>query len=1617
MAKKKKDQYAEGQYGLIGAMDQYQQAMTSAHLYLDSFDQALYNKTEQYINNNLKDRKVISGKRPVTNSGHEFKETFKDKDAAQKSRQKMQEVKKSFERLKTNPPAHFNDFDGYMMLAEKLLDTESGDYGRAMSENGNLSFMIHQFQNGPRINQIIPINESIKNLKDYKPGTNIKQDGPLVPLNNFFKDTAKLLDLEYQKQKITDNYDSQKEKDYLAALSGVYSDLIQNHQKFDSLVGPDGKSVYDPFLMQPLDTMTAKNKLDTLSNRNVQKNIENIKGQYAAINNGWNMFELEMCGQISEQAFMAERSRDYFAVQLDPKRYARIEKNLQDTVNDAKKNYENAKRELLAEKEKLKQLGNASQEEMQAQFLAITEKTRTLDEKQELLDRALKNLDSSRSQRAFLREKYERYTRLAKELRTFDSKVKKTKVTCEYDKNLIKEEFMAILDKNLADPTLDNNESYKTLKRSTKDDMQKAKEYTNRAMQLDIKAEAIDPEIANKVMPKDMYDNVNYMSMTHTKFSPLIALNDLVFVRTGKNIYSEMTDYIDKKLSTRDLIVDDIGEKNGNAKNYYSVMPNGPGYYSFDYVLDENIFGKSTKEDQKLMNDASKEAMDIARSTFSQFLEKETGTSADFRRLFSIYPYLGDGTKGSLTKALCEQPYLNNIYTQMNGSVPHIYIKNKNPEDSHKWLQENNAEELLIRYFESAKDLFAAEYAKQYMEKTGWSEKKEKIYLAKFTEAAKKSIDSFKKLSALPYDVQQDNTFLGNEISQITGVTTSTSMRDASPVNPGLEWAVKGIENGWSSEYLNAVMVGGYIEGDIDQVKRRLVAGIEIEKANKNDNPKTQKEIDAENTRRTNLERDLKTLQELNEWEEKEFKPFKERILNRKMNSPVDTLKSITEIRDFYNKQKDKPLFNDFKWSSLTKVHNDFVWSTSSKAGTVFSNSRAAMDYMLPTLSNRCKKEIETAKQKGVDLSKVTKPDVKFTYEENKRVMDSYLDALRSGENFVENTKKMLVRDFLKAKLTNGMCKEANPEFFDKTHRDYAVYQKKLNGYLEQYSDRLLEICNGDTNNQLADILEHGNFNNVFAEMKDRPVADAAKARMDAFVTGKLVRNEKDKSLSQAMEQMKNSHAAWGSSNGLYDEILGNLKDLVKMRAELSKELFSKYNTDLVIKKDNDGNINYTAPKDVKIEDINKLQKYIDKHREINKQMDKYLSSKHTIIRNNGGNPDDPKDAEKLGRNGEKRYHAMMDAKKALINNYDAAIEFGNQGPTDAERELIKKPGYRIQTKEYINEREPDIGDYIIDQNSRATFDSVRDINDATKFNKQAYETAVNDYNTKKEAAYKDFIAKEKEHLMSFAKYNVLDEFKNNLNELDTMVKEEEHKRWLLAEDLKKCERAEIRLKGLAVDGDAYNKRMEQIKERKDANQKAMEESTVRSDFLNKVKEKFIEQKKNIYKDNINKQYDPLIVPLKQKFEEVTEKYNEAGEQAAWTGADVDPELRENYETLKQQLEPLEKEKAKLIADINKGIDFRFAVNDASYESLIKENSELTKAIHCIKTKGVEKVMEENGLAPKKVEMAKDDAHVVKNVQIHAAGVKVPDVPNAPAGEKKAPDHQAAPKKPGGPGM
>ena len=69
----------------------------------------------------------------------------------------------------------------------------------------------------------------------------------------------------------------------------------------------------------------------------------------------------------------------------------------------------------------------------------------------------------------------------------------------------------------------------------------------------------------------------------------------------------------------------------------------------------------------------------------------------------------------------------------------------------------------------------------------------------------------------------------------------------------------------------------------------------------------------------------------------------------------------------------------------INRFFNNFKWGILKREGTIFVEVEGAMDYMIPTLSNRCKKEIEIANRKGIDLSKVTKPDVKFTYEENKK--------------------------------------------------------------------------------------------------------------------------------------------------------------------------------------------------------------------------------------------------------------------------------------------------------------------------------------------------------------------------------------------------------------------------------------------------------------------------------------------------------------------------------------------------------------------------------------------------------------------------------------------------------
>ena len=201
-----KDYFAKGKNGLNGAKQQYDDALSMFLCYIEMFDPKLKDSTENYFKAN-----------PGTG--------ITDKKKAAKVEKKMAELKTKLDKMLETSEGKVAHFDGYLSFIDKMMDTKRGDYSRAVSENGYLSKMIHMVHNGPKNLD----EETIQNL------------GPaLHPLNKFFSGLSYLLECEYEKQRVMENYSPEKERDYLMNLSGILFQMIQNHEEFDKLVNEDG---------------------------------------------------------------------------------------------------------------------------------------------------------------------------------------------------------------------------------------------------------------------------------------------------------------------------------------------------------------------------------------------------------------------------------------------------------------------------------------------------------------------------------------------------------------------------------------------------------------------------------------------------------------------------------------------------------------------------------------------------------------------------------------------------------------------------------------------------------------------------------------------------------------------------------------------------------------------------------------------------------------------------------------------------------------------------------------------------------------------------------------------------------------------------------------------------------------------------------------------------------------------------------------------------------------------------------------------------------------------------------------------------------------------------------
>ena len=1177
------NKFKNGKQGLFGANEQYNLAIATALLYMDQFNPQAAQKMRRFRDNTQNNSIQVPENEIRNTTNHVFRNKFRNEASAENAYKKMGEFKKSLAELNVNPEDNSRQFSGYLKLAEKLLDTDSGDFGKALSENPYLSNMLSMVQKGPKIDGNIPIQTSIKYLQNTEPGTNRQKTGPLYPLNIFMSTLSDLLDREYEKQKINEDYTAEKEEAYLKKLKEDFTRIIENHKAFDSLVEKDGNSVYDAYLNGPLDVMTGKNK----NHPTCQNNIENIKGQKQAIQNGWGMNELGVLGSLSELKYFVDIQKAQ-ALQQNPE----------------------------------------NEEE---------------------------------------RKKKERFEEFSKKLDALYTEAMATSIFQPSDKVLLTERYNDLLAEA---EQIDNPVIRKQVglgKAATKEAM----EFGG--------IQPVHYEYSNQIITDRIVEGEKA-----SEYNPLFCLNSKTMVNMNlmAAIFSQNHHYF---FSISDKYDEEIEKE--TRENRSQVVKINSGYlmgppirsvttsqtteFSSLYSPEKNIAAREKK--------ASTEAIKKYHYFAGKQLLENRKEIRELSGINSLPLTIADIEKGETLTAMIEQPVLSSFF--VHGCTFNPYQELNGGAILKQWMEERNLTKPAIRFYESGKELFEAEFEKQRLRKNGWDEKKEKLYIAKVCESIDKMQESFEPLKNASLEAQSDNSVLiQNKLGHMTGTDSSFEMRDLRPEMTAVGWVKEGLKKGWNSSDIQFLHNVGMLEGMIERIKIRLKLRAEESARNKNPNPVTNREKRKEKNRKENEEGLRELYQLLTEFQENQVKDFKENLFRKKITSPADKLAAIAKIEGFFERYKNYDFLN------RDNTHNVFY--------NVFEGIKSAKDFFIPRLKNQCIEEIRKAKAEGKDLT--VDKDRDFAVVQNTETMRYTLQTLRNRNiNFHEEVNeenrerlelertwcKTAAVAYFKNRMQDGMYKDAHPELFDSKHPDYAVVQHKLDFYLNEYVDHIMKVMNPANPAELADVLEFGGHYDVMSIIPDKLKADAQRGRLTSFIMGRPERCKKDPSMEGAIHKLENSPAFGFSSSDLYDNILKDMKKLEQMKNDLASELRRKYGESSIKMKiigygeRYDRNLHryvedptkpkyeFTFSEEVKV-DFRKLKALSDLQVDVYKRINTYINNKKAIIRQNGGNPDNIEDASRLGTNGERRYKSMLDAKKAVLNQNLATVEFNNNGPS-----------------------------------------------------------------------------------------------------------------------------------------------------------------------------------------------------------------------------------------------------------------------------------------------------------------------------------------------------------------
>ncbi|SEF86022.1 hypothetical protein SAMN04487934_10490 [Eubacterium ruminantium] len=946
-----------------------------------------------------------------------------------------------------HPKKENEPYLGLVRFASLVLDSMKGNYSEAVSESPYMNNVRSLFVNSLNFHKYTreEIERELGDETDPVTGKKV----PLSYITEYYNHSAELLELEYEKQRMRENPSPQKEQEYLARLSDVYTRFTDNMERFTAFAEKHvdkvkGTSKYDKYMQNILDMFTGTvlvrdNKGD--NRRNTRDGQAWIRGMNQAIKNGWSLDELEILGSL-------EAFREQLITQ---QRQMMIDDNPDNLKATIKKNRE----DLQIQQSRLPQL--------EEQIIKETD------------EKVKKNIQT---QLVTCRSKIERYTN---QIQTDTDKLNKyptraaafqtnialiddlkksvwdKKVTNARDKMQVINSISAVMDTVSKDANLGNTKDYykklskffDPIKNTVNEKKTLEETHGRKIVELPSNEEVIDDKFLDEQSLWYIWD------------------------RSGPHIQDSIIKNAMPKIHNKIILghnkvhkgLDDMA----SAGDVFPIIKKGLHQGMAEIKMNAHLDG----DDKKLLSGWLKEIHD----GYKDYIANLPAGEKIFKPYHDLILKELDIRNGNMAKATNDNSIVTIGLSAINFG-PAIFKDYTIPgnnylpkEDVKKSLSQKGTLLPLMSYYGGLGDVLDAEYYKQRAMKKGWNADTEKRYFFYLSKAYDKVLKAFNELCRFPDDIQDHESYdMEDSLRDLTGRGNGNKNRHFSGPAGSIRWELQAMKNGWHADNIAVMRELGYIEGMIEFRKYKL--GKFIKDAN------TEEE-------KLKYEQQLK---DLKDFEKKQFSTFKNTLWNKKIEGPGDVLEVLNIADAFYTANKDLKIVQD-----LRLLNNAFEG-----AKVIFNK-----------INNDCINAIpEVAKNPD---KWITPKQPESLLPESEAAKEDVLKAIRGSKDLPADAVKMYIMQYVKMHHMGSVLKEDFPALTDSKNELFNSANKVFDAAIEKYADEFLAKLSGGKENikkfkmdgdQLADLLKYGRHENYFDSINKTIDANIAVERYERFVGG-----------------------------------------------------------------------------------------------------------------------------------------------------------------------------------------------------------------------------------------------------------------------------------------------------------------------------------------------------------------------------------------------------------------------------------------------------------------------------------------------------------------------------------